>query len=87
MAEETIENITHGLVAFVKDEENPEQIVILHFCGYFQEPTEDDYVALKTELAGSEDFGLQGIDFELGEATQEMLDYFKDPSRFEEEVE
>lgn len=86
MSEETIENIAHGIVAFVRDEKNPEQIVILHFCGYFEEPTEADYTAIKTELATSEDFGLRGIDFELGAATQEMIDYFKDPTRFEAEM-
>jgi hypothetical protein len=86
MTEEIIENIAYGIVAFVQDEENPEQIVILHFCGYFKEPTKEDYIALRTELTTSEEFGLKDIDFELSAATQEMIDYFKDPSRFETEM-
>lgn len=86
MSKETLENIAYGIVAYVQDEEKPEQIIILHFCGYFEEPTEKDYDSLKEELANSEEFGLHGIDFQLGSASQEMIDYFKDPSRFEAEM-
>jgi hypothetical protein len=83
----TIDDVTHGIVAYVRDEENPNQLVILHFCGYSEAPTEADFNNLKDELQNSEDFGLQGIDFELAEANEEMLNYFKDSSRFEEEQE
>ena len=83
----TIDDVTHGIVAYVRDEENPNQVVILHFCGYSEAPTEAEYEALREELQSSEDFGLQGIEFELAEANEEMLNYFKDSSRFEEEQE
>jgi hypothetical protein len=81
----TIDDVKYGIVAYVHDDENPNQLVILHFCGYGEKPTEEDYNALRDELQDSEDFGLQGIDFELAEATEDMLTYFKDTSRFEEE--
>ena len=69
-------NINYGLV--VVDPENPN--AVLHFCGYENEPTQNDVDELYAELRTDEEFGLTDIiqDLDIADATEEMMKYFKE---------
>lgn len=75
-SDKTIQDITHGLVA-VQRNSKKNKIYVLHFCGYFEEPSAADYESLRKELEEDEELGLVGQEFELIIATPEMIDYVK----------
>ena len=78
----TIQDITHGIVAVRKDDTKNE-IHVLHFCGYFEEPSAAAYDDLRRELEEDPEFGLTGQEFELVAATQEMIDHVKNSANEE----
>jgi hypothetical protein len=53
-------DIKYGLIAVDPTEED-EMLTILHFCGYWNEPTQADADALRKELAEDPEFGLTDI--------------------------
>lgn len=61
---------THGVIAVDKDEN------VLHFIGYFELPTEQDYEQLHKELQQDEELGLIGVSFTLEPASDNILKYF-----------
>ena len=72
----TVQDITHGIVAVRKDIKKNE-IYVLHFCGYFEEPSLADYESLDKELREDPEFRLTDGDFELMPATEEMINHVK----------
>ncbi len=72
----TIQDITHGIVAVRRDVKQNE-IQVLHFCGYFEEPSAAAYDDLRRELEEDAEHGLVGQEFELIAATQEMIEHVK----------
>jgi hypothetical protein len=76
LEDKTIQDITHGLVAIRRDDKKNE-IHVLNFCGFFEEPSVADYHSLRKELEEDPEFGLIGQDFEIIEATAEMIEHIK----------
>lgn len=74
--DKTIQDITHGIVAVRRDEKRNE-IHVLHFCGFFEEPSAASYDDLRRELEEDAEFGLAGQEFELIPATEEMIAHVK----------
>ena len=76
-------NINYGILVVDsrkdKDETNP----ILHFCGFEEPPTEDDYDSLRHELSTNDEFGLvQMMDYiVLVEASSEIVVVYGDMLR------
>ena len=57
----SLKEITHGIIAYtLNGTKNNQYIEILHFCGYWQEPTEIDFSNLKKELNTDPSFNLVG---------------------------
>lgn len=75
--EKTEGRFTHGLVVIDPEHDTPEQRSVIHFVGFWTEPTEEDITELKNELKTSDEFGLQEIaDTLLIEpAAQDIIDY------------
>lgn len=71
-----VQDITHGIVAVRRDDKKNEMYV-LHFCGFFEEPSAADYDSLRKELEEDPEFGLTDQEFELIAATPQMLEYVK----------
>jgi|LakMenE01Jun11ns_1017448.scaffolds.fasta_scaffold9726473_2 hypothetical protein len=69
-------DIKYGIVAVLKEEENQDDSFVVHFCGYWEKPEKSDWDSLREELETDEEFGLIGMDFELMEATPEMIKHF-----------
>jgi hypothetical protein len=69
-------NITHGIAA-VKKRRDSQEIEVLHFCGYFEKPSAEDYEHLLAELTENPEFGLIDEKFELIEAPQDLIDQVK----------
>ena len=57
-----LKDIKYGLIV-IDPEENPksDHYNILHFCGYWEEPTQQDVDNLREELRTTEEFGLTDI--------------------------
>ena len=74
-----VENITHALIVLDPETEKDGNVDIVHFCGYWSEPTESDAEHLLEELKTDEEFGLTDIADRLiiVEAPQEIIDYYK----------
>jgi hypothetical protein len=75
--EKQLADITHGIAAVTKDETDG-SIFILHFCGYFEEPSLADFEDLRNELETNPEFGLVDMEFELILATDDMLKHVKE---------
>jgi hypothetical protein len=73
--EPKLEDVKYGIVAVLK-EDGSEDYFVAHFCGYLEKPEESDWESLRQELETDEEFGLVGMDFELMEATPDMIKYF-----------
>ena len=68
--------INYGLIAAVKIDDF--HIEIVHFCGYENKPKEIDIQTLKMELETDPEFDLVGRnDYFITEATDEMLEFYK----------
>jgi hypothetical protein len=72
----TVQDITHGIVA-IRKEKKKNEIQVLHFCGYFEEPSLADYEDLRKELTDDSEFGLVDQEFELVPATEQMIAHVK----------
>ena len=74
-----MEKFKYGIIAVNpnKPDEN-DTLEILHFVGYWNEPTEDDVLGLWEELKNTDEFGLQDqIDeIELIPAPQEIVEMY-----------
>jgi len=74
-----MEKFTHGVM--VIDPKNPNEdgtIPVIHFVGYWSEPSGDDVYALYEEFKTDEELGLtETIDeLEIVRATPDALEYF-----------
>ncbi len=69
--------VRYGIVAAQKGEE-PGTIDVLHFCGYEEKPTMEDFMLLRQELATDPEFELTDIidELTLQEASPEMVEYY-----------
>ena len=74
--DKTIQDITHGIVAVRRDVKKNE-IQVLHFCGFFEEPSAASYDDLRRELEEDPEFGLVDQEFELIAATDDMIAHVK----------
>jgi hypothetical protein len=75
---DTNKKFTHGIIAYEKVEG---ALYILHFCGYWEKPTDIEYQALKEELNADQEFNLIGRidkDVFLMEASPQMIDVYWD---------
>jgi hypothetical protein len=63
--------INHGIIAL-------ENSKIVHFCGYEEEPTRQDFESLKKELFTNEEFGLAGKTLTFAIATSEIINFYKE---------
>lgn len=74
-----MDKFTHGIIATnpTKPDENGD-LQVLHFVGYWEEPTEEDVLSLWEELNNDDSFGLQDQihDIELSAAPIEIVDYY-----------
>jgi hypothetical protein len=70
-------DIKYGLIVVDPTEED-EMLTILHFCGYWNEPTQADADALRQELAEDPEFGLTDIAHRLTifPAPDDILQHF-----------
>lgn len=72
-----INKITHGIV--VLDTRLPvEDVEVIHFVGFWKEPTQQDIDNLKEELRTDPTFGLSDVidELEFLPATQKQIDFF-----------
>lgn len=74
-----LDNMTHGLIVIDPESLNENGPEIVHFCGYWSEPSEKDVISLLEELASDEEFGLSDILYrlEIYPATEEILEFYK----------
>jgi len=70
-------DIKYGLIA-VDPTEDEEMLTILHFCGYWNEPTQTDADLLRKELTEDPEFGLTEIAHRLTifPAPDDILQHF-----------
>ena len=73
-----LEEVTHGLIAIDPTTAKDGKVDILHFCGYWSEPSKSDAKHLLEELSTDEEFGLTEIAHRLQilPAPQEIIDAF-----------
>jgi hypothetical protein len=62
--EKNVKNIKYGLMVIDPTQES-EMMHIIHFVGYWEEPTKLDAIALREELMTDEEFGLTDIAYRL----------------------
>jgi len=75
METKNLSNIKHGLIV---TEMIDDELHILHFCGYWDYPNEDDIIDLRRELKEDKFFGLTEKDnLEITIAPLEIVNYFK----------
>jgi hypothetical protein len=84
-----MEKFTHGIMVVnpkITDENG--DVNVLHFAGYWEQPTSEDVLSLMDELETDETFGLtemaQAGELEYYPASPEILDHFNGLN-FEEE--
>ena len=65
-------NIKYGIVAL-----DPKTNEILHFCGFEEKPTENDFEYLEEELTSDPDFNLIGVDFDLVYAADDIVEFYQ----------
>jgi hypothetical protein len=76
---EEIKEFTHGIMAINPNQpDENDDLEILHFVGYWSEPTEDDVISLWEELKTNGDFGLKDYmdEVELRPAPTEIVEYY-----------
>ena len=72
-----MDKFNYGIVAVELNKPDKNDLhEILHFVGYWDQPTEDDVSDLMNELKTDESFGLTNTDFDLIPASQEIIDYY-----------
>ena len=60
MSELNIKDIKYGLIA-IDSTQQGEMLDVLHFCGYWEQPTQVDAESLLEELSTDAEFGLTEI--------------------------
>ena len=75
-SEANLKDIKYGIAAIIKSEDEPEDFQVAHFVGFFEKPNDHDWNHIKEELETDEDLGLVGMEFDLIEATPDMIDFF-----------
>lgn len=79
--EPKLKDIISGLIVVDPEsyDEETNTVEIVHFCGYWDEVTQDDVDALRRELAEDDEFGVTDIvdRLEIIECPEEMLDYYR----------
>ena len=76
-----MEKFTHGIIVVNPSMANEDgDVPVVHFVGYWNEPTEDDIDSLQHELETDEEFGLTDIanDLIYLPATEDILNYYND---------
>lgn len=78
-----MEKFTHGIVVINPNMKNENgDVHVLHFVGYWEEPTKTDVISLMDELETDEEFGLKEMalagELEYYPATQDIIDYYYD---------
>ena len=71
----------YGLIVVNLDEiDDNGDTKVIHFAGYYNEPTDEDAILLRKELGEDEDFGLsQRIDeLTISEAPEEIIEFYRD---------
>ena len=70
-----MKEFTHGLMVIV-----PPNLNVVHFVGFWEEPTVRDAMNLREELTNDPEFGLQDVIDKLVilPATDEVLKYYND---------
>lgn len=58
---EDIKDCTHGIIVFDTESDDGETIEMVHWVGYWEQPTKEDFKELKKELAEDNQFGLVDI--------------------------
>lgn len=83
MEEKRLEDVTHGLIAIDPTTEKDGRVDILHFCGYWSEPSKSDAEHLLEELSTDEEFGLTEIAnrLQIIRAPQEVIDAYCKPKQ------
>ena len=67
----------HGIIAYVPHPTDPEKVSVVHFCGFVDEPGEEEFKHLYVELKTDPEFGLLDIDFDLCLAPADLVKTFK----------
>lgn len=81
-SEEFLRNIKYGLIAVDKDEskryDSNGNLLVFHFCGYIEQPSEKCKEHLYYELKTDDDFKLDNIDdIIIIDAPDYVVKYFK----------
>lgn len=66
-----------GMIAVEKASKKIDIEDVLHFVGFFDEPSESDYKAIREELETFPEFGLVGTEFDLIPSPPEIFDFYK----------
>lgn len=90
MEEQTIQDLHYGLVAL--DPTTPNGWEVVHFCGYFQPPTQEDWDFLAQDLATNPEWEvteradrlviLLAPDWMVAEYVQAVLEGFSSTPKF-----
>ena len=66
--------IKHGIIAYLHP-----SMIIVHFCGYKNEPDEKEFASLWEELSSDTEFGLVHLmkNVKLKMATPEQVEFYK----------
>ena len=75
-----IKDLTHGLIVVNPIPDENDMLDILHFVGYWSEPTEQDALSLRIELGTDEELGLTEMidDLDIIVAPDDIVEYYKD---------
>ena len=58
---ENLEGCTHGIIVFDPASQDEENIEMVHWVGFWQQPDQEDFDDLKRELSEDNQFGLVNI--------------------------
>lgn len=81
-------SINYAIIAFTQDAEFTE---ILHFCGFEERPTEEQFLLIKNLLENDPAYKLVGKDFDMREAEPALVKYYmhspdEDSYRFRDNI-
>lgn len=62
------------------------ELDVYHFCGYKNQPTEEDYSALAHRLKSDPQYGLTEVVYQIQEASPALVKYYKALNPSDEEA-
>jgi hypothetical protein len=75
-----MEKFTHGIIVVHPEMANDEGVPVVHFVGYWDEPTKADVESLMNEIETDEEFGLTELardnKLEYYPAPEDILEYY-----------